>query len=128
MSDRLPSDVVVGALLRRVNGAGGFGLVLARGDAQAGGILVVLLERGMPVRVVEHGLGPAGDTVLIDSTPEDRPHGPGGDAGDESGSAPGPDFLSAYLNRRRARDPDLWIIEVDIAAAERFAADALLGN
>ena len=112
MSDRLPSGIVVGALLRRVNGAGGFGMIQAKGDAQGGGILVVLLERGRSARVVERGLGAAGDTVLIDSTPSDAT----------------PQTLDAYLARRRSRDPDLWIVEVDIAAAERFAAEALLGN
>ena len=44
-SERLPTQVVVSALLRRVNDAGGFGAVLARGDAQAGGVLVVALDR-----------------------------------------------------------------------------------
>ncbi len=112
MSDRLPSGLVVAALLRRVNGAGGFGVVQAKGDPHGGGILVVLLERGASARVVERGLGPAGDTVLIDSTPRDA----------------GTEVLDAYLARRRMRDPDLWIVEVDIAAAERFAAEALLGN
>ena len=31
--------------------------------------------------------------------------------------------VTAYLDRRRARDPDLWIIELDVPNAERFAAE-----
>lgn len=112
MSDRLPSGILVSALLRRVNDAGGFGVVRAKGDAQGGGILLLLVERGQPDKVVERGLGPTGTTVLIDSTPPD-------------GTSDG---IDAYLTRRRDRDPDLWIVEVDIAAAERFAAEVLLGN
>jgi hypothetical protein len=30
-----------------------------------------------------------------------------------------------YWRRRRARDPDLWVIELDIAQAERFAAETM---
>ena len=28
-----------------------------------------------------------------------------------------------YLTRRTARDPDIWLVEVDIADAERFVAE-----
>ena len=50
---RLPSGVLVGAMLRRVNDAGGIGTMLARGDAQAGAILVITLERGVNPRAWE---------------------------------------------------------------------------
>jgi hypothetical protein len=108
MSDRLPSGLLVGAMLRRVGEAGGMGTVLAKGDAQAGGILVVGLERGANPHIWERGLGPDGRIVLIDSTP----------AGD----------ADEYWQRRRARDPDLWIIELDVPQAERFAAETLLDD
>jgi len=103
MSGRLPSGVVVSALLRRVNDAGGLGVVRARGDAQAGGILVVIGER-----VVERGLGPDGVTALIETGPRDSAE------------------VEGYWRRRRTRDPDLWVIELDIADAERFAAETIL--
>lgn len=108
MSARLPSSVLVSALLRRVNDVGGFGAVMAKGDAQGGAILVIAIDRGAPPRLLERGLGPDGRTVLIDSTPADD--------------------LDGYWRRRRARDPDLWVIEVDVAAAERFAAEAILDD
>jgi hypothetical protein len=91
MSGRLPSGVLVSALLRRVNDAGGFGAVMAKGDAQGGAILVIAVDKGAPPRLLERGIGP-------------------------------------YWRRRRARDPDLWVIEVDIAAAERFAAETILDD
>jgi len=31
--------------------------------------------------------------------------------------------FSSFLKRRRQFDPDLWILELDIASAERFAAE-----
>ncbi|KHA64977.1 MULTISPECIES: DUF1491 family protein [unclassified Sphingomonas] len=108
MSGRLPSGVLVSALLRRVNDAGGFGAVLAKGDAQSGAILVVAIDRGALPRLLERGIGADGRTALIDSTPSED--------------------LDGYWRRRRSRDPDLWVIEVDVAAAERFAAETILAD
>ena len=101
---RLPTGVLVSAMLRQVNDAGGFGTVLARGDAQAGTVLVIAVSGGFS-RLLERGIGPDGRVGLIDSTPAND--------------------LAAYWQRRRARDPDLWVIELDIAGAERFAAEVL---
>lgn len=106
MTDRLPTHLLVGALLRRVNDAGGFAAVMARGDASGGGVLVLLADRNGPTRAVERGLGPEGAIALIDSTPRDDVEG--------------------YWRRRRARDPDLWVVELDSPSAERFAAETLL--
>ena len=109
MNDRLPSGVLVSALLRRVNDAGGLAVVRARGDAQAGSILLVLEDSG---RIVERGLGASGQTVLIGAGPR---------AGsDES--------LDDYWQRRRQRDPDLWVVALDIPDSERFAAETILPN
>jgi hypothetical protein len=108
MSGRLPSGVLVSALLRRVNDAGGFGAVMAKGNAQGGAILVIAVEKGALPRLLERGIGPDGRTALIDSTPSED--------------------LDGYWRRRRLRDPDLWVIEVDIAEAERFAAETILDD
>jgi hypothetical protein len=113
MSGRLPSGVVVGALLRRVNDAGGIGMVLARGEPQAGAILVIVQDRGEDPRILERGIGPEGEVALIETGPR-RPAEP--------------EQLTDYWQRRRARDPDLWVIELDIAGAERFAAETILGR
>lgn len=104
----LPSGILVSAVLRRVNDSGGLGVVLARGDAQAGAILLVISTDGEEYRVLERGIGPDGVAALIDSTP----------AGD----------LTTYWRRRRDFDPDLWIIELTGAAAERFAAETILAG
>lgn len=104
---RLPTQLLVGALLRRVNDTGGFGAVLAKGDAQAGGVLVVAVENGIS-RLLERGLGPDGRPALIDSTPADD--------------------VAGYWQRRRQRDPDLWVVELDIADSSRLAAEVLVGG
>lgn len=110
MIGRLPSGVLVGAMLRRVNDAGGIGTMLARGDDQAGAILVITLERGINPQAWERGIGPSGASELIRVGPQ---------ATDNIGE------VNDYWQRRRIRDPDLWVIELDIAQAERFAAETM---
>ncbi|AXJ95260.1 MULTISPECIES: DUF1491 family protein [unclassified Sphingomonas] len=108
MSGRLPTHLAVGALLRRVNDAGGMAVVRGRGDAQGGGVLIVIEARDGSTRVIEHGYDLDGSAVLRDSTPS------------------GP--VDDYWRRRRTSDPDLWVIELDIADAERFAAETILND
>ena len=86
-------------------------MVLARGDAQAGAILIIACEKGQDYRALEAGIGPAGARVLVDSGPRD----------DGSAAA-----FTEYWQRRRGRDPDLWVVELDIANAERFAAETII--
>ena len=104
--------MVASALVRRVNAAGGSAMVLAKGDASAGSFLIVTLERGAGVRLWERGYDQAGAAALVPTGPVDA---------DESA-------VGAYWQRRRERDPDLWVVELDIAGAERFAAETILGR
>lgn len=94
-------------MLRRANDAGGFGVVRARGEAEGGAVLVIATD-GSDTTVLERGLGPGGTPALIESTP--------------------PDSVEDYWQRRRARDPDLWVIELDIPQAKRLVAETLLGD
>lgn len=109
---RLASGLVANALIRRVHAEGGSAAVLAKGHAEAGGFLILALERGANPRFFEPGIGPSGTTELLRAGPER------------------PDAAQAtdYWQRRRARDPDLWVIELDIAGAERFAAETMLSR
>lgn len=100
---RLPTGLLVSALLRRVNDIGGFAVVRARGDETAGTVLAIVGDT-----VLERGLGATGDPALIESVPRD------GESVDD------------YWARRRRSDPDLWIIELDIPEAKRLVAETLL--
>ena len=107
MTPRLTSSLLVASLLRRAEVEGGFGAVLAKGDATAGAVAVILAERGARKCMLERLLQPDGSYSWQESTQRDE--------GDE-------DFRRR-LDRRRSFDPDLWIIELDVASAERFAAE-----
>jgi hypothetical protein len=107
---RLAAGVMVSALIRAAEQAGGSAMVLAKGDATAGGILLLTIERGANPRFFERGLGPDGEPALIRTGPAQL--------ADDSDT-------TNYWQRRRARDSDLWVIELDIASAERFAAETM---
>lgn len=107
MNGRLPTHMIVGALVRRVNDAGGFGVIRARGDADAGAILLVIEQEA---RLLERAMDLDGNDVLVP-------------AGPVAGSEESPDD---YWQRRRMRDPDLWVVALDIPDAERFAAETIL--
>ena len=107
MEPRVASSLLVGALIRLTEADGGFGTVLAKGDPTAGAVLVILVERGAGARCYERLLQPDGHYTWEEARQQPA------DA----------QALSDFLARRRRVDPDLWIIELDIASAERFAAE-----
>jgi hypothetical protein len=108
MEPRLSSKVLAGALLRLAESQGGFGAVLHKGDPIAGAITVILAEKGRKARVLERLLQPEGRYVWEDVLPQ---------------AAENEEEVEKFLARRRKFDPDLWVLELDIASAERFAAE-----
>jgi len=107
MQTRLASSVIVSALLRMVERSGGFGTVLTKGDATAGAIILVLTERGHTARVLERLLQISGDYGW----------------GESLGPASNEEDVQRFLQKRRKIDPDSWVLELDTASAERFAAE-----
>ena len=92
-------------MLRGVQNAGGFAAVLKKGERDAGTILVVCAENGEKRRIFERMPRPDGSREWTVSRYEDAEN-----KGD----------FDSYLSRRGAQDPELWIIELDIANGERF--------
>ena len=105
MEARLPAHLEVAGLIRRTQGEGGFATVIAKGEPEAGTILVVIGQNGVNQRLYER-------MPLLDGTRKwhcsrrQSPDNPG-------------DFED-YLHRRRQQDGDVWIIELDIVHGERF--------
>lgn len=102
---RLPASVEVSALLRQVNAEGGFATVVAKGEPDAGTILLILCENGQNQRVFER-------MPMADGTR-------GWHCARRLDPAE-PDKFHDWLERRRCQDPDMWIVELDIVGAERF--------
>lgn len=107
MSTRLPAHLEVASLIRLVQSQGGMATVLAKGERDAGTVLIVAMRRGKEARLLERMPqleGTRSFTVTIVQDPE-KPH-----------------EFSDYLDRRRQQDPDIWIVEADIDDVERFIA------
>lgn len=94
-------------LVRTVDAAGGFATVLAKGERDAGTLLVVLRESDALPRLYERMPQLDGSRRWSVSRTQD--------------SADPQDF-DAYLARRRQQDPDVWIVELDVRRGERFIA------
>ena len=94
---RVKAGLWVAAALRLADAEGRPGVVLRRGDADGGGILVVLRGRsGLSVLTqVRVGEGKAAWMRGTGATPVEQ------------------DAADAYVERQVRRDPDLWVIEFD---------------
>ena len=110
VDNRLPVHLEVSGLLRRVEVEGGNGMVIARGDLDRGALTLLIVQRGVHFACLERG-----------------PGNDGGYAWQIIGPAAGstPDLVREWCKKRRTNDPDLWLIEVDVALPERFIAETI---
>lgn len=107
---RLKSHIWVSAYLRRLNGAFIAAALVRRGDSDAGAIFIKVAHLDGTCEVYAplsaHLAGAmAQDAILLDE----------GRAWEAvySGKAPETE-ADAYLARQAARDPDMWILEVEL--------------
>ncbi len=105
MDARIPAHLEVAGLIRRVQAEGGFAMVLKKGERDAGTILVVLTHNGENTRIFERMPQLDGSRTWSCSITEDPENKK--------------DFAD-FLERRGSQDPDLWVVELDIADGERF--------
>lgn len=105
MDDRFPAHLEIAALVRLADSQGGFASVLHKGERDAGSILVVLLQNGTDARAFERMPSLDGERQWQPVLKQDSDN---------------KQEFEDYLTRRAASDPDLWIIELDIADGERL--------
>ena len=108
---RLKSHIWVSAYLRRLNAAFIPGVVIRRGDTDAGAVYIKVAALDgtcqifAPLSVQLAEMTPS-DSLLLEEgrawQPVFSPHAAEADA-------------DAYLSRQAGRDPDIWILEVETA-------------
>lgn len=105
---RLKSRFLVDLLLRRTEAAGGCATVLAKGDENSGIILVQCSERGEAGPLLERRFSMDGRYIWEAVGPTDPKDS---------------ESRANYQERRRKADPDMWLIELDIADAPQLVAE-----
>ncbi len=103
-----PTALGVNAFVRVVEAEGGQATVLARGDRDSGVVLLLAIDRDGRARLFERERDLDGIARIVERK----------GSADEAA-------LTAYWQARRARDPDLWVVEAIVAAAERLGAETL---
>ena len=108
---RVTSDLWVSALVRRIFSDGGFAAVRRRGAHEAGAIFVIRRTRLGELELYS----PAPQTSYEDARPDERQFVRVVTTLDE-------DEVEKRLEREMRFDPDVWVVEVEMAAE---AADYL---
>ncbi len=100
---RIPAYLEVSGMIRVVQAAGGFAMVLSKGERDAGTLLVICCENGTNARAYERmpSLDGGREWVQTKLQDPDKPH-----------------EFSEYCTRRGHQDDDLWVVECDVRNAE----------
>ncbi|HEX7775811.1 MAG TPA: DUF1491 family protein [Parvibaculum sp.] len=102
---RLKAEIWVKALIRRCEVAGAAAMVVRRGDATSGVVLVKVNRLDRTAQVFTPAR--AGDGALIWMS------------GTGAAPVPEPD-ADAYIDRQRKFDPDLWVVEIEDREGRNF--------
>ena len=113
LEERLPSWVWVDALIRRVQLAGAAAFVLQKGDRERGDVLIKVSDLQGGARAYVPRTSMEGERIFSDL----RLQGVGETEAE----------IDAYVQRTRARDPDLWVIEIEDREARHFLTEPVEG-
>ncbi|MHA6332371.1 DUF1491 family protein [Qipengyuania sp. CAU 1752] len=102
---RLPAHLEISAIIRLVQSQGGFAAVIAKGERDAGTILLIVSERGCDEQLLERMPNLDGNRLWSTTRTQDI----------EKSS----DFAD-YIEKRRRQDSDIWVLEADVPDRERF--------
>nr|WP_298931784.1 DUF1491 family protein [uncultured Erythrobacter sp.] len=104
---RFPAHVEISSLIRLAQSNDGSAMVLAKGERDGGTILLVTMYRGGTAQLWERMPQMDGTRSFIRTKTQDIENSY---------------EFHEYLERRCEQDPDIWVLEVDIADPERFIA------
>lgn len=106
---RLSSKIWVDALVRRVNVAGAYAYVLQKGDEERGDVLVKVARLDRTASLYTPTISMEGERIFLDLIVQ--------------GVGPAEEDIDAYLERARARDSDLWVVEIEDRDGRHFLTE-----
>ena len=104
---RIPAHLEVSGLIRAVEAEGGFATVIAKGERDAGTLLVICCGHHRLAAAYERMPQPGGSRAWTLARQQE---------------AENKQEFWDYCDRRKKQDSDLWIVELDVPDAERFIA------
>ncbi|MEM1088290.1 MAG: DUF1491 family protein [Pseudomonadota bacterium] len=107
--DRLPTAVWVDALIRRAQLGGASAFVLQKGEASRGDILLKVAKMNGEAFAFRPQTDMSGARVFMDLT--------------HQGIGPEEVGIDAYIAKAKARDRDLWVIEIEDREGRHFITE-----
>lgn len=103
--------MIVSGLLRAAEAVGGNGVVVKRGDSDAGALLVVLTTRGEQASMWERSSSIEGDFTWNQTK--------------KRGESSTSDSVAQLIDEKKRFDRDIWVVELDIPNVQQFIVDSL---
>ena len=106
MEPRLTTELQISAIRRLAEADGGFATILRKGDTSSGTILLIGQVKGENPVLFERFRPLDGDPIWQ----------PASIQANENETE-----IADYWRKRVAQDPDLWVLELDVASTERLS-------
>lgn len=114
MMERLPTRLWTDALIRRADLAGASAFVTQHGDEDRGDVLVKVARLDGTAAAYIPSMNAEGERIFLNLAVQ-------GVGPDEAG-------VDDYVRRARARDTDLWVIEIEDRQGRHFLTEKVEGN
>lgn len=109
MMDRLPARLWTDALIRRASLAGASAFVLQHGDDERGDVLIKVARLDGTAAAYAPSMNLEGERVFLNLAVQ--------------GVGPEEAAVDDYVRRAKARDSDLWIIEIEDRQGRHFLTE-----
>ena len=103
--ERLPAHLEVAGLLKLAQALGGFGMVLQKGERDAGTLAILTTNGGKNSRLWERMPQMDGSRIFVCTRQQDEEN---------------TREFDEYLGKRQRQDPDCWFVELDGPEVERL--------
>ncbi|PKP80737.1 MAG: DUF1491 domain-containing protein [Alphaproteobacteria bacterium HGW-Alphaproteobacteria-18] len=111
--DRLPARLWTDALIRRASLAGASAFVLQHGDDERGDVLVKVARLDGTAAAYTPSMSLDGERIFLNLAAQ--------------GIGPEEAAVDEYIRRAKARDRDLWIIEIEDREGRHFLTEPVEG-